>query len=96
MDERINKIPASRRGPTKRMIEKLNQCLQKQSAEGNIIPLLAEEMKSSLSGLYKRGFITTKMQMINGKRQLCIYITESGKSFLLNVNEKTNSRGQRT
>ena len=93
MDDPINKVSASRRRPTKRMIEKLNQCLQKQSAEGNVIPLLAEEMKSSLSGLYKRGFITTKMQMINGKRQLCIYITESGKSFLLNLNERTNGRG---
>ena len=69
------------------VIEKLNQCLQKQSAEGNVIPLLAEEMKSSLSGLYKRGFIGTRMELVNNKRLLCIYVTETGKKFLSSVEE---------
>lgn len=45
-------------------------------------PCFAEEMKSSLAGLYKRGFVETKMEVINDKKILCIYITQSGKEFL--------------
>jgi len=37
------------------------------------------------------GFIGTKMQVINKKKLLCIYITEAGKNFLLMLNmEKEN------
>jgi hypothetical protein len=70
------------RTPTKRMIEKLKECLEKESNNGDKIPCLPEEMKSSLAGLYKRGLIDTRMNVINNKNQLCIYVTESGKSFL--------------
>ncbi|HSV09190.1 MAG TPA: hypothetical protein VLI68_00380 [Hanamia sp.] len=69
------------RPPTKRMIEKLKECLEKETS--NIqIPCLPEDMKSSLAGLYKRGFINTKMEKVNNKRVLCIYVTDEGKNFL--------------
>jgi len=71
----------SLRAPTKRMIEKLKECFEKESS--NIkIPCLPEDMKSSLAGLYKRGFVNTKMERVNGKKVLCVYITDEGKKFL--------------
>ena len=81
----------SLRPPTKIMIEKLKECLDKQPLDKGEISYLAGEMKSSMPGLYKRGFIGTKMQVINKKKLLCIYITEAGKNFLLMLNmEKEN------
>ena len=70
------------RAPTKRMIEKLKECHEKELKSGMKIPCLPEEMKSSLAGLYKRGFINTNMEVVSGKKQLCIYVTEAGKNFL--------------
>jgi hypothetical protein len=70
------------RPPTKRMIEKLRECHEKELKSGMKIPCLPEEMKSSLAGLYKRGLINTKMEIIDHKKQLCIYVTDEGKNFL--------------
>lgn len=70
------------RPPTKRMIEKLKECLEKESFGGNI-PCLPEEMKSSLAGLYKRGLINTRMEKIGNKNIMCIYVTDLGKKFLI-------------
>lgn len=72
----------SMRPPTKRMIEKLKECHEKEVTSGLKIPCLPEEMKSSLAGLYKRGLIDTRMEIINDKKQLCIFVTDSGKNFL--------------
>ena len=72
------------RPPTERMIEKLKQCFKKEKC-------FAEEMKSSLPGLYKRGFVETKMEIINDKKLLCIYVTESGKRFLEKINENSEN-----
>ena len=63
------------RPPTERMVKKLKQCFEKEKC-------FAEEMKSSLPGLYKRGLVETKMEMVNDKKLLCIYVTETGKKFL--------------
>lgn len=82
------------RPPTKRMIEKLNECLQKESLNDGKVPCLPEDMKSSLAGLYKRGFIGTRMQKINNKNILCIYVTELGKSFLSDYEEKRNKKAR--
>jgi hypothetical protein len=64
------------------MIEKLKDCLNKQTSNDGTVPCLPEEMRSSLPGLYKRGFIVTRMETFNKKKQLCIYVTEAGKIFL--------------
>jgi hypothetical protein len=69
--------------PTKKMIEKLQECLEKTHNNAKL-PCLPEDMKSSLAGLYKRGLIETKMEVVNHKTILCIYVTESGKNFLAN------------
>lgn len=73
------------RPPTLRMIKILKECLEKEG-KNNGKPCLAEEMKSSLSGLYKRGLIETKMEIINDKKLLCIYVSDVGKKFLLETN----------
>ena len=70
------------RSPTKRMIEKLRECHEKEVVSGEKIPCLPDEMKSSLAGLYKRGLIETRMEVINNKKQLCLYVSEAGKDFL--------------
>ena len=72
----------SNRIPTKRMISKLQECLDKEKENDGKVPCLPEEMKSSLAGLYKRGFVETRMELINNKKLLCIYVTDSGKKFL--------------
>jgi Txe/YoeB family toxin of Txe-Axe toxin-antitoxin module len=80
----------SLRPPTKRMIEKLKECLEKESNNNEKIPCLPEEMKSSLAGLYKRRLIDTRMEIVNNKKQLCIYVTESGKKFLSDLETSSN------
>lgn len=72
----------SNRPPTKRMIAKLKDCLEKENGNDGKVPCLPEEMKSSLAGLYKRGFVDTRMELINNKKLLCIYITNLGRKFL--------------
>jgi hypothetical protein len=76
------------RPPTKRMIEKLKECFEKESSDSGKIPCLPKDMKSSLAGLYKRGFIGTKMEKIHDKKVLCIYVTDAGKKFLSAYNER--------
>ena len=71
----------STRPTTKRMIEKLRECREKELTNNGSIPCLPEEMKSSLAGLYKSGLIDTTMEVVNNKKQLCIYVTEEGEEF---------------
>ena len=78
----------SLRPPTKRMIEKLKECNEKELSSIEKIPCFPEEMKSSLAGLYKRGLIDTRMEIVNNKKQLCIFVTESGKSLLQELEAK--------
>ena len=80
----------SLRPPTKRMIEKLKECHEKELNNAEKIPCFPEEMKSSLAGLYKRGFIDTRMEIVDNKKQLCIYVTESGKKFLKELDNSSN------
>ncbi len=80
-------MKTSNRPPTKRMIAKLKECLEKESKSTDKIPCMPEEMKSSLAGLYKRGLVETRMEHVNNKKLLCIYVTESGKKFLADVIE---------
>ncbi|MEO6639190.1 MAG: hypothetical protein ABIN25_13010 [Ginsengibacter sp.] len=75
----------STRPPTKRMIAKLKECLEKEAKNNGVLPCLPEEMKSSLAGLYKRGLIQTRMDLVDNKKQLCIYISEEGRKFLTDL-----------
>ena len=68
------------------MIRKLKNCLEREMEGGK--PFLAEEMKSSMPGLYKRGLIDTKMQLVGRKRLLCIYVSQEGKEFLDQLEEE--------
>ena len=67
--------------PTKKMLEKLKDCLDKNNNQISI-PCLPNDLKSSLAGLYKRGLIETKMELVNKKKMLCIYVTANGKKML--------------
>lgn len=80
----------SLRPPTKRMIEKLKECHEKELGNHEKIPCFPEEMKSSLAGLYKRGLIDTRMEIVNNKKQLCIFVTESGKRLLQELGTKSS------
>ncbi len=81
-------MQTSTRQPTKRMIDKLKECLEKETKNNGALPCLPEEMKSSLAGLYKRGFIDTRMGLVDNKKLLCIYVTEIGKKFLASLEKK--------
>lgn len=80
-------MPVSLRPLTKLMIKKLQDCHQKQTVN-NGHPCLQEDLKGSLAALYKRGMIDTKMQDINGKRLLCIVVTETGEKYLKSQEKK--------
>lgn len=41
-----------------------------------------DDFKGSLPGLYKRGFVNTQMQTVQGKEILTVYITREGITFL--------------
>jgi hypothetical protein len=43
---------------------------------------VADDFKGSLAELYRRGFVNTKMVMLDGKEILSVYITQAGKFFL--------------
>ena len=75
------------RPPTQRMIEKLKECHEKEQKSEDI-PCLPEEMKSSLAGLYTRGLIETRMQIVDNKKLLCIYVSDAGKKFLKELEDK--------
>jgi hypothetical protein len=80
-------MPVNLRPLTKIMIKKLQDCHEKQSGN-NSNPCLQEDLKGSLAALYKRGMIDTKMQDINGKRLLCIIVTETGEKYLSSLEKK--------
>ena len=80
-------MPVSQRPLTKIMIKKLRDCHEKLS-NGNGIPCLQEDLKGSLAALYKRGLVDTKLQDVNGKRLLCIVVTEAGENYLKSLDNK--------
>lgn len=83
----IARMPVSQRPLTKIMTEKLRDCYKKQSG-GNNIPCLEEDLKGSLAALYKRGLVDTKIQDVNGKRLLCIVVTDAGENYLKSLEKK--------
>lgn len=81
-------MQTSLRPPTKRMIEKLRECLEKETVYEEKIPCLPEEMKSSLAGLYKRDLIGTRMEIVKNKKVLCVFVTDNGKQFIADLDKK--------
>lgn len=81
-------MPVSQRPLTKIMIKKLRDCHEKLSKSNGHIPCLEEDLKGSLAALYKRGLVDTKIQDINGKRLLCIVVTETGAAYLKSLDKK--------
>ena len=70
------------RAPTKRMIEKLRDCHDKVINSGGAHPCLQEDLKGSLGGLYRRGLVNTVIQDVNGKKLLCLVLTDTGIALL--------------
>lgn len=75
------------RAPTDKMLDKLRKCREINLSNNPINPCTEKELSGSLAGLYKRGFVNTRMVNINGKQLLTIYVTEKGIAFL---NSKEN------
>lgn len=78
-------MATNQRPLTKMMIVKLRNCHDKLSGDSGNIPCLQDDLKGSMAALYKRGLIDTKMQDVNGKRLLCIVVTEAGIDYLKNI-----------
>jgi hypothetical protein len=67
---------------TKTMLAQLRKgrAIELSKTERNIC--VADDFKGSLAVLCKRGFVNTKLVMLDGKEILSVYITEAGKFFL--------------
>ena len=70
------------RAPTDKMIEKLRKCREINEANDPLNPCTESHLSGSLAGLYKRGYVNTKMVNINGKQLLSVYVTENGIRYL--------------
>ena len=80
------------RTPTKRMLDKLRDCHDKVTKSGGLHPCLQEDLKGSLSGLYKRGLVDTRVEDINGKKLLCLVVTDAGVALLKKLESKETSQ----
>ena len=77
------------RAPTEKMLEKLRRCREINITNDPESPCTEKDLSGSLAGLYKRGFVNTKMVNVHGKQILTVYVTEKGISFL-NSRENSN------
>ena len=64
------------------MLEKLQDCHDKLIKSGGLHPCLQEDLKGSLAGLYKRGLVSTKLEVVNGKKLVCLIVTDAGVELL--------------
>ena len=67
---------------TKTMLAELRKAraIELSRTEKNIC--VADDFKGSLARLSRRGFVNTRMVMLDGKEILSVYITQAGKFFL--------------
>ena len=67
---------------TKTMLAQLRtgRAIELSKTERNIC--VADDFKGSLARLSRRGFVNTRMVMLDGKEILSVYITQAGKFFL--------------
>jgi hypothetical protein len=67
---------------TKTMLAQLQRgrAIELSKDERNIC--IEDDFKGSLAALCKRGFVSTKMIMLDGKEILSVFITQAGKFFL--------------
>ena len=54
---------------------------------------VADDFKDSLARLFRRGFVNTKMVMLDGKEILSVCITQAGNFFLEKYQEDTKKLG---
>lgn len=76
------------RAPTDKMLEKLRKCREINLENDPNKHCTEQDLSGSLAGLYKRGFVNTRMVNINGKQLLTVYVTEKGVAFLNNKENK--------
>lgn len=67
---------------TKTMLAHLRRgrAIELSETERNIC--VEDDFKGSLPGLCRRGYVNTKMVMLDGKEILSVFITQAGKFFL--------------
>ncbi len=54
---------------------------------------IEDDFKGTLSRLFRRGFVNTKMVMLDGEETLSVYITQAGRFFLDKYQEDTKKLG---
>ena len=54
---------------------------------------VADDFEGSLAELCRRGFVNTKIVMLDGKETLSVYITQAGKYFLDKYQEDAKKLG---
>jgi hypothetical protein len=67
---------------TKTMLAQLRRGRAIELSENERNVCVADDFKGSLQGLCKRGFVNTKMVVLDGKEILSVFITQAGKFFL--------------
>jgi hypothetical protein len=77
-------------GPMKYLIKPLTKKMLAQLRNARAIELsdtgrnicVPDDFKGTLAGLYRRGFVNTKMTLMHGKEMLSVFITREGINFL--------------
>lgn len=78
---------------TKKMLTQLRKARAVElSANGKSL-CSTDDFKGSLTGLYRRGFVNTKMVVQDGKEILGVYITREGITFLNSYEEDAKKLG---
>jgi hypothetical protein len=73
---------------TKKMLLHLQNArsIECSTTERNICT--ADDFKGTLAGLYRRGFVNTRMMVVDGKEILTVFITREGTNFLNKYEEE--------
>ena len=79
--------------PSKTMLAQLRRgrAIELSETERNIC--IVDDFQGSLAGLYRRGFVNTKMVMLDGKEILSVYITQAGIHLLDRYEEDAKKFG---
>ncbi len=66
------------------MINKLAECWKNQKENNS--PCSPRHFSTSLPGLYKRKLVDVRQTVVNGKKLMCVYVTQQGVVYLESLN----------
>ena len=70
---------------------RIARAIELSGTERNIC--VPDDFKGTLAGLYRRGFVNTKMMVLHGKETLGVFITQEGINFLNKYEEDRKKSG---